>query len=120
LSTQQAKPTQNTFKACRHLLDYCATHPNPTIRFHASDMVLHVESDASYLSEAEAKSRYAGYFYLSKNPNGTNILYPPMNGAVLFNANIIKETVASAAEAKLAGLFHNAQDALPLIHVLKE
>jgi hypothetical protein len=120
LSTQQAKPTVQTMAAVNHLLDYCATHPNAVTRFHASDMVLHVESDASYLSEAKAKSRYAGYHYLSIDPKGTNVLYPPLNAPVLVSANIIKETVASAAEAELAGLFHNGQDALPLIHALKE
>ena len=120
LSTQQAKPTVRTRAAVNHLLDYCATHPNAVTRFHASDMVLHVESDASYLSEAKAKSRYAGYHYLSIDPKGKNIPYPPLNAPVLVSANIIKETVASAAEAELAGLFHNGQDALPLIHALKE
>ena len=120
LSTQQAKPTQRTMTAVNHLLDYCATHPNAVSQFHASDMVLHVESDASYLSEAKAKSRYAGYHYLSIDPKGTNVMYPPLNAPVLVSANIIKETVASAAEAELAGLFHNGQDALPLIHALNE
>lgn len=47
-------------------------------------------------------------------------MYPPLNAPVLVSANIIKETVASAAEAELAGLFHNGQDALPLIHALNE
>eukprot|EP00543_Licmophora_paradoxa_P006129 CAMPEP_0202444222 /NCGR_PEP_ID=MMETSP1360-20130828/3365_1 /ASSEMBLY_ACC=CAM_ASM_000848 /TAXON_ID=515479 /ORGANISM="Licmophora paradoxa, Strain CCMP2313" /LENGTH=42 /DNA_ID= /DNA_START= /DNA_END= /DNA_ORIENTATION= len=28
-------------------------------------MTLHVESDASYLSESKARSRSAGFFYLS-------------------------------------------------------
>ena len=120
LSTQQAKPTIQTMTAVNHLLDYCATHPNAISRYHASDMVLHVESDASYLSEAKAKSRYAGYHYLSIDPKGTNVLYPPLNAPVLVSANIIKETVASAAEAELAGLFHNGRDALPLIHALTE
>lgn len=120
LSTQQAKPTINTMTAVNQLLDYCSTHPNAVSRFHASDMVLHVESDASYLSEAKAKSRYAGYHYLSVDPHGTNVMYPPLNAPVLVSANIIKETVASAAEAELAALFHNGQDALPLLHALEE
>jgi hypothetical protein len=100
LSTQQANPTTNTMAAVNHLLDYCATHPSAIIRFHASDMTLHVESDASYLSESDAKSRYAGYFYFSDDPHGTNLMYPTFNGPVLVTANIIKKTVASAAEAE--------------------
>jgi hypothetical protein len=120
LSSQQANPTQKTMVAINHLLDYCATHPNAISRFHASDMILHVESDASYLSEPKAKSRYAGYHYLSDDPKGSQLMYPTLNAPVLVSANIIKETVASASEAELAGLFHNGQDALPLRHALNE
>jgi hypothetical protein len=57
---------------------------------------------------------------LSKNPEGKDLSYPPINGVILVNASIIKETVASAAEAELAAFFHNAQDALPLIQALNE
>jgi hypothetical protein len=31
---------------------------------HASEMILHIHSDASYLSENEAKSRAGGFFYM--------------------------------------------------------
>ena len=33
-----------------HLLIYAATHPNAKIKYHAREMVLHIDSDASYLS----------------------------------------------------------------------
>jgi hypothetical protein len=46
------------------LLNYCNTHPETKIRHHASDMILHIHSDASYLSENEAKSRAGGFFYM--------------------------------------------------------
>jgi hypothetical protein len=36
------------------LLDYLATHPYAAIRYHASDMILHIHSDASYLSVSNA------------------------------------------------------------------
>ena len=120
LARQQKEPTIKTMAAVNHLLDYCATHPNATTRFHQSDMVLHVESDASYLSETDAKSRAAGYHYLSDDPKGQNILYPPINGPVLVTSKIIKETVSSAGEAELAALFHNGQDAYPLRIALEE
>jgi hypothetical protein len=32
------------------ILDYCATNPEANVRFQASDMILHIDSDASYLS----------------------------------------------------------------------
>ena len=31
------------------LLDYLATYPHTTVRFHASDMILHIDSDTTYL-----------------------------------------------------------------------
>ena len=64
LSSAQTKGTKQTAKAMVQLLDYCATNPNAMIRYHASDMCLHVHSDASYLSESEARSR-AGDFSTS-------------------------------------------------------
>jgi hypothetical protein len=51
IATQQSKGTKQTMQAIVQLLNYCATHPNAVVRFHASDMILWVESDASYLSE---------------------------------------------------------------------
>jgi hypothetical protein len=33
------------------LLNYCNTHPEAKIRYHASDMILYIHSDASYLSK---------------------------------------------------------------------
>jgi hypothetical protein len=50
LAAAQAQGTQATAEACTHLLNYCTTHPDAVICYTASDMVLHVHSDASYLS----------------------------------------------------------------------
>jgi hypothetical protein len=47
------------------LKTHCSTHPDATIRYYASAMQLHVHSDASYLSESQARSRYGGNFFLS-------------------------------------------------------
>ena len=49
ISNQQAKPTMLTRAACDMLLDYLSTHPDATVRFYASDMILHVIADAAYL-----------------------------------------------------------------------
>ena len=46
------------------LLGYAALHPDAAIRFHKSDMILYVHSNASYLSEPNAKSQVGGLFYL--------------------------------------------------------
>jgi hypothetical protein len=50
LPSQQAHGTKATLEAPTQLLNYSATHPDATVRFIASDMALHIASDASYLS----------------------------------------------------------------------
>jgi len=37
IATQQAKGTQDTIEAITQLLNYCATHPDATMQYHASD-----------------------------------------------------------------------------------
>jgi len=63
ISSQQSNPTETTLKKCRRLLDYVATYKNTFLRYHASDMILHVDSDAAYLVAPNAKSRIAGFYY---------------------------------------------------------
>jgi hypothetical protein len=57
LAPEQSNATEVTADKVIKLLNYCNTHPETKIRYHASDMILHIQSDASYLSENEAKSR---------------------------------------------------------------
>ena len=116
ISTTQAHPTENTLQKCNHLLDYVSTHPNATIRYHASDMVLNVDSDAAYLVLPRARSRLAGHFFLSSPGSLSRIAFP--NGPVLTECKTIWHVVSSAAEAETAALFHNAQTARPIRHVL--
>ena len=99
-------------KALNQLLNYAATHPNIIVRYLASDMMLSIHSDASYLSEAEARSRVGGYFYLDNLPNNPQL--HRLNGNVLIISNIMRQVLASATEAEAAALFYNAQEACPL------
>jgi hypothetical protein len=115
LGAAQAHGTEETAKASTKLLNYAATHPDATIRFKASDMILHVHSDASYLSETKARSRVGGYFFLG---NGT--VNPPLNGAIHVVCQILPNVMASAAEAEVGGLFVNGQTACPLRTTLEE
>ena len=62
IGTEQVTPTEFTGKAVTQLLNYCATYPNPVLRFCASDMVLRVYSDTSYLSVSKGRSRSSSYF----------------------------------------------------------
>ncbi len=77
------------------LLDYLATQEDAVLSYHASDMVLAVHSDASYLSEPKARSRAGGHFFLSSD---TTI--PPNNGTVKNIAHIIKNVMSSATKAE--------------------
>ncbi len=52
IASEQAKATEMPELKCMQLLDYLATHPDATVRFRASVMVLNIHSDASYLSES--------------------------------------------------------------------
>ena len=122
LASVQAQGTKATMDAAIHLLNYCATHPNATIRYKASDMVLHVHSDASYLSVYGARSRVGGYFFLSTTPPPTGYQPtsdpPPTNGPVHVNSIIMQHVMSSAAEAEFGALFHNCKDAEMLRTVL--
>jgi hypothetical protein len=64
ISSKQAKGTQQTMAKMKQLLDYSATHPDAMVRFHVSDMILNIHSDASYLSKANAHSRACGHFFM--------------------------------------------------------
>ena len=79
-------------------------------------MVLHVDSDAAYLVAPKAKSRVAGYFHLSSHPNISK--HPQLNGAIHVECKTLQHVVSSAAEAEVAGIFHNAGMALPIRHIL--
>ena len=64
IASEQAKPTERTMTRVHQLLDYMASNPNAVIRFWASNMILNVHSDASYLSANRGRSRAGGYFPL--------------------------------------------------------
>ena len=121
ISVDQASPTQKIKQKCQRLLDYAATYPDAVIRFYASDMILHVESDAAYLVLPNAKSRIGGYFYMSSHPpkNPATIPKPQPNGPILIECATLKHVVASAAEAETGGLFRNGQTAV-VIRVILE
>jgi hypothetical protein len=109
ISTEQTKATEKTQAATNQLLDYLATHQDATIRYHASDMILHSHSDASYLSVSHALSRLGGLFFCGDKPQkGDNL-----NGSILNVASVIRNVVASAAESEVGACFQDAQSGAP-------
>jgi hypothetical protein len=118
ISSQQSAPTENTMKRVNQFLDYMWTHPDAKIRYRASDMILNVHSDASYLSAPKARSRAGGYFFLGSLPRDGDPI--KLNGAIHVTCTILKLVAASAAEAELGALFLNAKEAKVFRLVLAE
>jgi hypothetical protein len=116
IATEQTTATEKTQAATNQMLDYLATHPDATIRYHVSDMILHIHSDASYLSVSNARSRLGGLFFLGNNSPEQDTL----NGSILNVAAVIKNVVASAAESEVGACFDNAQSGAPLRVTLTE
>ena len=53
---------------------------------------------------------------MSNHPSKT--AHPVLNGAILVECKTLRHVVASAAEAEVAGVFHNAQTSIPIRHFL--
>ena len=81
-------------------------------------MILHIDSNATYLVAPKARSRVAGYFHMPDHPNTTK--RPKLNGAVLVECKTLRHVVSSSAEAEVAGIFHNATTAIPIRRILTE
>ena len=115
IAPRQSKGTEATMQATRQLLDYIPTHPNPSIVYLVSDMILALDTNGSYLSELRGKSRAAVYMFLTKKGN------PDFhNRAVRVLSSIIKHVMASASETEIASLFYGCKEATPLRVTLKE
>ena len=48
IASQQEHATDRTAALVTHILNYCATFPDAVLTFDASDMILHIQSDASF------------------------------------------------------------------------
>jgi len=115
IASTQAEPTKETMANTKLFMDYAATHQDAIITYRASNMVLVVHSNASYLSEPKAQSRAGGHFFLSSDTKD-----PANKGAVLNIAQLIKAVMSSAAEAELGALYINAREAVPQRQLLEE
>jgi hypothetical protein len=102
MSTQQSKPTEATMTAIVKFRNYAAMHPDAELEYSASDMILWIDLDASYLSESKARSTCAGTFFLSDNPHDPSKPPQPQDPEPTCNApvhvlcTIICEIVSSA------------------------
>jgi hypothetical protein len=107
IAVEQMKATEKTMARCTQLLDYLSGHADAKVCFHASDMILNIHSDASYLSEAKAPSCTCGHFFMGWMPQDDEPIR--LNGAFHVSTTILRFVVASAAKAELGALYHNCQ-----------
>ena len=97
IASEQANPTQQTLDKTLFFLDYVASHPDTVLTYKASDMVLHVHSDASYLSEAQARSCAAAIYFLGNVfPNPDKPSMPLSNGVIHVLSKIMKNVIFSS------------------------
>ena len=120
LASAQTQPTEATWNKIIWILNYAATYPEAEIQYHASDMCLHIHSDASYLSAPKARSRASGFFFLSDNPSNIPPADARLNGAIHINTKIIKRVMGSAAEAEIGAGYLYGQDGVPIRTTLIE
>ncbi|KAI2508554.1 Reverse transcriptase (RNA-dependent DNA polymerase) [Fragilaria crotonensis] len=115
-----ATERKTTIEKLAHLLNYCATHPDASVRLTASDLLFVVESDAPYLSVVKARSCAAGYYiYLTNKPTKATDSFEA-NGAVPVLYHIMREVLSSAAEAELGALFHDGKESCPPLGIALE
>jgi hypothetical protein len=74
LASAQAAPMEYTLELVKWLLHYASSNLDAILMYKSSNMILAVHSNASYLSEANARSRAGGHFFCS-----TNVDNPPNN-----------------------------------------
>jgi hypothetical protein len=110
IASKQKEEMERTMEKALQVLYYLVAHPDAKVKFRASDMVMNIHSDASYLTEPKARSRACGHFFngwLSQDNKPIKL-----NGAFHTLCSILRFVVASAAEAKLGTLFLNCQEVM--------
>ena len=119
IGAEQASPTTDTVQKTKVLMDYAAPQLDAIIRFHASSMCLHINSDAAYLVQPKACSSAAGHYYLSDNPPPPHIRPTPSpNGPILTKCQTICTVIASAAEAETGAILLNRKQAVAICTAL--
>jgi hypothetical protein len=115
LASEQSAPTEATLEKCLQFLDYVASQEDAILTYKASNMVLAIHSNTSYLSKPKARSRAGGHMFMAGKEE-----IPINNEAVLNISQILKTVMSSAAEAELAALFINAKAAVSMRQTLNE
>jgi hypothetical protein len=100
---------------CKQFLDYVVSQDKAILTYKASNMVLTIHSDASYLSEPKACSRASGHMFMASDNK------IPKNYRVILNiSQVICAVMSSAVEADIGTLFINAKAAVSMQQTLEE
>ena len=84
-------------------------------------MGLWIDSNTSFASIRNARSRVSGFFYLSLHPSKIPKHHdPPPNVPIFVLCRIMKMVLLSAAEAAYGGIFINAKEGVPIRTTLQE
>ena len=67
ISTWKSAPTHDTLGKCNQVLDYESTHPNATIWYHASDMILMTDTNTAYIVILTDLIHIAGHYYFTNH-----------------------------------------------------
>ena len=93
IATSQVTPTEKTKAKVQWLLDYLETYSNSKIRFNKSGMILYIDSEAAYLVLLNARSCYAGHFYLSNKSKDPSHHRPSHNSPLHTECKLIQTIV---------------------------
>jgi hypothetical protein len=107
LASEQARLTLATLSRLDRLLGYVSAHPDGCRVYRPSDMVLHVLSDASFLSRPIAGSVAGNFRYLGNVADDGFINHP-----IAAHSTRIPVVCSSVAEAETAGVFAAARIAV--------
>ena len=83
-------------------MDYLHTKPNAAIRYHASDMILKVVSDAALLVLPKDRSHASFIYHIGCIKNKQK------NGLINVLCQTIKNVIAYASEADMGGIYLGA------------
>jgi hypothetical protein len=122
LASEQAAPTLATISRLNRLLSFVSAHPNGRKIYRASDMILCIHSDASYLSRPNAGSVAGSFHYLGSSYSFHPTLPDdfPINHPVSARSTKIPVVVSFVAEAEYAALFASARIAVDERQILAD
>ena len=104
-------------------MKYLASNPQAEIQYRASRMQLAIHYNTSYISVAQARSRSSGVHFISKvppDPDNLEDFVPATNFILIVVGKIMRNIMASAAEAKYGTIYVNVQSAVLIWTTLYE